>query len=310
MLEKLNPILQYIPGFRSLRVWKMAVAFFYYLLAFSMIRESLGLVLVALSCPFIIFHCINLIRYKVKNISVLKAFVPFAASITILFTGVAITPNSIKTSAQQNIEKIDKLKAEQVAKKKAAKEANKKAEAQKKAQEEAKPKVEQETKNKPQEVVNKKTEQKTAKQPAQKPVTKKITINDYLKEAVINSMGKDSNRDMPRLVSVEDGDKGIKDITVNADDNFTSNMIVVGMHSDAKAFFKKVTENEDMMKLEAVSLIFNFSMVDKLGNSSEAPICIITMNTNILRKINWDNFSYDNFPDVGRTYFLHPSLNK
>ena len=51
-------------------------------------------------------------------------------------------------------------------------------------------------------------------------------------------------------------------------------------------------------------------LVDQYGNEKLSKVAIITIKRNTWGKINWDNFSTDNLPNVADTYWLHPALKE
>jgi len=133
-----------------------------------------------------------------------------------------------------------------------------------------------------------------------------MSLDQYLEYKVKEVIGEKTNMDKPVFVSISNGDEGIKDITLNPNDNLTNNMIVSGMLIDASDFYKAIKDDEEVKKLNGVSLIYQMTLVDKLGNESINPVLILTVSPETMNKINWDNFITDNLPDVADTYFLHP----
>ena len=65
----MNKVLNHIPGFRSHKIWKMAIAFFWYLPSLSLISESLIASLIMISIPFILFGIIKTFKNN-QNIEV------------------------------------------------------------------------------------------------------------------------------------------------------------------------------------------------------------------------------------------------
>lgn len=135
-----------------------------------------------------------------------------------------------------------------------------------------------------------------------------MNLDQYLEHMVKEVIGEETNMDKPVFVSISDGDEGIKDITLNPNDNFTNNMIVGGILRDASDYYKAIKDDEEVKKLKGVSLIYQMTLVDKLGNESINPVLILTVSPKTMNKINWDNFIADNLTDVADTYFLHPVL--
>lgn len=102
---KLFLVLKYIPGYRSKTVWKMVIASIYYLIALSMINESLGQFLGTLSLPFVAFNLIDLIKHKKREIPLKKALISFLISFAVFGVAVGITPpenNSTQSLVNNN----------------------------------------------------------------------------------------------------------------------------------------------------------------------------------------------------------------
>ncbi len=135
-----------------------------------------------------------------------------------------------------------------------------------------------------------------------------MTVDEYLGSMVNEIMGETTNMEKVTLIKVSDGDEGIKDIALNANDNLTTKMIVGGMLMDAADYFEAISQDEEVMQLKAISLIYEMTLVDKYGNEEDYPVHIMTLSTETISKINWDNFLYDNLPEIADTYFLHPAL--
>lgn len=169
-----------------------------------------------------------------------------------------------------------------------------------------------EEKQESKETVNVEKKKEDIKEPVKEPEIKRedLTLDQYLEYMVKEVLGEKTNMDKPVFVSVSDGDEGIKDIVLNPNDNFTNKMIIGGMQSDATKYLKEISKNEEVMKLKAISLIFQMTLVDAYGNESDNPVFITTVSTETLKKINWDNFFADNLEVVSDTYFVNPALKK
>lgn len=166
-------------------------------------------------------------------------------------------------------------------------------------------KTQQETNNK----VTEKTSPKTTK----KTKTTKLSdmkINQYLKYMVKETLGEKTNMGKPIFVSVSDGDLGIKEIKLNGSENITNNMTKKGMLIDTRDYLKSISKNKKVLKLKGISLIFQMELIDKYGNEKEERVLIVTVSIDTLKKINWDNFIFDDIENVADTYFVHPALEK
>lgn len=73
-MKNLKTILDFIPGFRSRRTFKIVIATIYYLFSFAMLTEGFSFFLFYLTLPFFIFYLVTFIKDK-KNKSLTKKHV-------------------------------------------------------------------------------------------------------------------------------------------------------------------------------------------------------------------------------------------
>jgi hypothetical protein len=83
-----------------------------------------------------------------------------------------------------------------------------------------------------------------------------------------------------------------------------------GMLIDTRDYLKSISKNKKVLKLKGISLIFQMELIDKYGNEKEERVLIVTVSIDTLKKINWDNFIFDDIENVADTYFVHPALEK
>lgn len=62
----MQKILSFIPGFRSKKTWKMAIAGLYYLFCFISLTQGLAFFIFMICCPFLIFYLIDFAK-QMKN---------------------------------------------------------------------------------------------------------------------------------------------------------------------------------------------------------------------------------------------------
>lgn len=115
---------------------------------------------------------------------------------------------------------------------------------------------------------------------------------EELRARIITSLG-DSNRDRPRLTSFDwsETDKSlIIEWTIN--DNFTSNMIMVGTQTDITDMLKIISQSGLLPDYQFVTFVGTFSLRDAYGNVSEERVVTASYNKSTVDKINWPNFLY------------------
>lgn len=80
-------LLKYIPGFRSNKLWKKIIAAFYYLVAFTALVDGLGMFLLMLGMPFLIFSIAAAIKARRNSLPIKSAVLTLAASLIITSAG-------------------------------------------------------------------------------------------------------------------------------------------------------------------------------------------------------------------------------
>lgn len=126
------------------------------------------------------------------------------------------------------------------------------------------------------------------------------------KAAIIAAIG-DNNRDgaPPPSVTITTG----KAINVEwaAKDNLTEGLVKDSLRLDAVNVLKAVHENVKTPYTE-VNLKATFSLVDKLGNTSEDMVFNAVIPKAIVDKINYDNFDFHNIDGLDENAFIHPAF--
>lgn len=84
----MKKILNYIPGFRSKKIWKMIIAGLYYLFAISLITQSVFIVILFCALPFTVFYTISAIRNKNP-----KLLITAGISFVLLVISMGLFPN-------------------------------------------------------------------------------------------------------------------------------------------------------------------------------------------------------------------------
>lgn len=123
-----------------------------------------------------------------------------------------------------------------------------------------------------------------------------IPVDEYLANMVPETLGYFTTYDKPRLVEVTTlfgatpDVVGHKLVTIRADNNISNNLIVAAMLVDAVKYFSAISQNPNVMKLDSVTILFTFPMVDKYGNTNEQGINRIMLTTKTMAMINWELF--------------------
>ena len=152
-------------------------------------------------------------------------------------------------------------------------------------------------------------ETKENKEPAKEEAKKeeKPKTPEERATAFVNKKLKDkTNNDKDRIVSV-----GVKnnsfEIILNGDDNFTTNMIRIGMISKSADLFEEVSKYEDITAND-ITIGWMMTLVDQYGNENDQPVLKVQLSKDKLAKINWKNFDYNNLENIADAYFVHPAL--
>lgn len=263
---------------------------------------------------FILALIIRKIRKKPKSKwyfrGLLISILVFIASI-VLFA-VFQTPESKAKYEQQRIEaqkekeaqekaKEEKAqaKAEQKVKEQAEQEAKEKAE--KQAKQEAKEKAKEKEK---QEKVSQKKKSEAQKTKESQDTTKeevKPSTEEILKKAVVKVVGKEN---LETFNYVPDNNFALIKFK-GSEDGLTSKLIVKGMYMDISNVLKGIQKDIDVN----VDINVTYPLQDKYGNVSEDIVIQATFNNETIKKINFDNFDYNNIPSVADEWWNHNALN-
>jgi len=145
----------------------------------------------------------------------------------------------------------------------------------------------------------------TTEVPTQPPVV--LTLRDLI-DSAITKIG--AEKDSVILLDNDDtyvlGDGKIAFIQLKGKDNLTTNMIRRGMWREATELLKILQSADELIYTE---IIYTFPVVDVRGNSRERIVMRIEISKDSLNKINFDNFVFDNIPNVSNEYFEHEALS-
>jgi len=149
----------------------------------------------------------------------------------------------------------------------------------------------------------------------QEQVSKEPTVEDKVKKAIVDAVKDKTNMKKDRLVDIKANThhgvekEGAKIVlaTLNADENFTSNMAKGSMLMDSSKVFKALF---DIPEVEEVVLLWQLPLTDAYGKTEDGGVLKVTLTREIAAKINWDNFDWKNYTKVAADYWEHPALKK
>lgn len=136
-----------------------------------------------------------------------------------------------------------------------------------------------------------------------------------IEEAIISVVGETNNMDNKSISNLdinenygteEDGDKLII-ANINASENLTNNMTKKGILIDSAKIFENLFK---INNISEVTLNWDFPLVDQYGNEEIGTILRVTIDKEIVKKINWENFNNDNLANISKEYWEHPALSK
>lgn len=102
-----------------------------------------------------------------------------------------------------------------------------------------------------------------------------------------------------------EGENFVVKVSAEASDNFTKNMIKGGMHIQSLDIVEKLKE---LPEVQDVYFSWLFPLQDAYGNSSMDEVMYYWFDRETIDKINFDNFSRGNLPNVTNDYFEHYAL--
>lgn len=145
--------------------------------------------------------------------------------------------------------------------------------------------------------------------PALAPKPKTPTVEEWLRSAVVNKLGAQTNiGDKPKVREVQhQGVKGVYLLSLNGNENLTSKMTKQGLWLDSKDVWQKVfTERSDVSE---IIIHWYFPLVDAKGNSSDGIVMSLTMKKKNASNVQWDNVLIENIPVIADAYNESPVLD-
>lgn len=244
-------------------------------------------------------------KKKLYSRGLLISAIVFVLSI-VLFA-VFETPETKAENEQRRIEaqkekeekeQAEKEDKEQEAKEKEEQEAKEKAEKEKKEQtekEEAKKKEKQKDSKK-----EKTDSSKTTKSQDAQKEENKSSIEEDLRKAIVKVVGEEN---LETFNYVPDNNFAL--IKFKGSESLSSKMTVKGMYMDISNVLKGIQKDINVN----VDINVTYPLQDSYGNISEDIVIKATFNNETIKKINFDNFDYNNIPSIADEWWNHQALN-
>jgi len=129
---------------------------------------------------------------------------------------------------------------------------------------------------------------------------------DEVEKIITDKLGKNNNSKKKVIEKIEATDISLN-LTLNASDNFTLDMMKRGMWMDSIKILEPLSK---VNNIKQINVDWQLPLVDKYGNEKDAAVMKFSIDKATLEKINWDNFLTENFPEVVNSYDEHPALNE
>lgn len=244
-------------------------------------------------------------KKKLYSRGLLISAIVFVLSI-VLFA-VFETPETKAENEQRRIEaqkeKEEKEQAEKEAKEQEAKEKEEQ-EAKEKAEKEKKEQTEKEEAKKKEKQKDSKKEKtdssKTTKSQDAQKEENKSSIEEDLRKAIVKVVGEEN---LETFNYVPDNNFAL--IKFKGSESLSSKMTVKGMYMDISNVLKGIQKDINVN----VDINVTYPLQDSYGNISEDIVIKATFNNETIRKINFDNFDYNNIPSIADEWWNHQALN-
>ena len=227
--------------------------------------------------------------------------------LSIVLFAVFETPETKAENEQRRIEaqkeKEEKEQAEKEAKEQEAKEKEEQ-EAKEKAEKEKKEQTEKEEAKKKEKQKDSKKEKtdssKTTKSQDAQKEENKSSIEEDLRKAIVKVVGEEN---LETFNYVPDNNFAL--IKFKGSESLSSKMTVKGMYMDISNVLKGIQKDINVN----VDINVTYPLQDSYGNISEDIVIKATFNNETIKKINFDNFDYNNIPSIADEWWNHQALN-
>jgi len=129
---------------------------------------------------------------------------------------------------------------------------------------------------------------------------------EEVEKIITDKLGKNNNSQKKVIEKVEATDSGLN-LTLNASDNFTLDMMKRGMWMDSIKILEPLSKVDN---IKQINVDWQLPLIDNYGKEKDSAVMKFSIDKATLDKINWDNFLTESFPDVVTNYNEHPALNE
>ena len=129
--------------------------------------------------------------------------------------------------------------------------------------------------------------------------TKKLSKEETIRNQIIDVVDEDN---LETFNYVPDNNFTL--IKFKGSENLTNNMIINGMYSDIFDILKSIQSDID------TDVDFNvvYPLQDKYGNKSDVIVIKATFKKGTIKKIKFENISYESIPDIADEWWNHRAL--
>ncbi len=140
-------------------------------------------------------------------------------------------------------------------------------------------------------------------------------MDEKIEYIIIYFKGDTTSSNLPRIEEIETvpfyGEEGQEGntafITLNGNDIlFSVSWTRQGLWIDSTKLFEHFFELEEITR---VDLKWQLPLVDAYGNEELGVVMEILLTRDTVERINWDNFLFENLPEVADIYQEHPALS-
>ncbi|WP_026572513.1 hypothetical protein [Bacillus sp. UNC438CL73TsuS30] len=143
---------------------------------------------------------------------------------------------------------------------------------------------------------------------------KKLSLQEKIKQDINKKLGSKTNNKTKRIAKLEandhmgtekQGDKIVL-ITLAGDENLTAKLTIKGMLMDSNKVFQSIFKNNEV---EEVTIFWQYPMTDAYGKSKDENVIKISLTKETFKKIEWENFYYNNYKTIADQFWMHPALS-
>lgn len=141
------------------------------------------------------------------------------------------------------------------------------------------------------------------------------TIEEQVKQVIIDTAKDKTNTDKDRVIDLQINDhagtekQGDKIIIakLNANENLSNNLTKGGILIESNKVFQNLFA---LPEIEEVVLMWHLPLTDVYGKTEDGVVLKVALSKETAGKIKWDSFNKDNYPKVAQQYWEHPAFKK